>query len=54
MSIIFSIEGNIGSGKSTLVRKLKDYIAEKLNGRKIIYPQYLHNMYRSTLKSGSV
>ena len=37
MSIIFSIEGNIGSGKSTLVRKLKDYIAEKLNGRKIIY-----------------
>ena len=37
MSIIFSIEGNIGSGKSTLVRKLKDYLKPHYNGRKIIY-----------------
>ena len=26
MTIIFSIEGNIGSGKSTLVKKLKNYL----------------------------
>ena len=37
MCIIFSIEGNIGSGKSTLVRKLNKYLKGKYQGKKVIY-----------------
>jgi deoxyadenosine/deoxycytidine kinase len=37
MCIIFSIEGNIGSGKSTLVRKLNKYLKDKYQGKKVIY-----------------
>ena len=36
MSFIFSIEGNIGSGKSTLVENLKEKLP-LLNGKQIIY-----------------
>jgi deoxyadenosine/deoxycytidine kinase len=40
-SIIFSIEGNIGSGKSTLVKRIKDELASKnlIMGRQIICVQ---------------
>ncbi len=40
MPYIFSIEGNIGSGKSTLVSSIKDsYVGKHINGRKIICVQ---------------
>ena len=38
MSCIFSIEGNIGSGKSTLVKILKEQLFTA-NGKKIIFLQ---------------
>ena len=38
---IFSIDGNIGSGKSTLVQKLKEFYSKKKNcsGKKICFLQ---------------
>lgn len=40
MSYIFSIEGNIGSGKSTLVSRIKEAFSEKsINDRKVICVQ---------------
>ena len=39
MPIIFSIEGNIGSGKSTLVKKLKNYLKLQYNNHYLIYVQ---------------
>lgn len=40
MSYIFSIEGNIGSGKSTLVSNIKtSYSGKKINGRTVICVQ---------------
>ena len=39
MTIIFSIEGNIGSGKSTLVKKLKNYLKKHYYNYYIIYLQ---------------
>ena len=32
----YSIEGNIGSGKSTVIKKMKQHI-EKLNNNEVIY-----------------
>ena len=39
MPIIFSIEGNIGSGKSTLVKNLKNYLKKQYYDNHIIYLQ---------------
>jgi deoxyadenosine/deoxycytidine kinase len=39
MTIIFSIEGNIGSGKSTLVKKLKNYLKKHYYDHYLIYLQ---------------
>lgn len=39
MTIIFSIEGNIGSGKSTLVKKLKNYLKKHYYEHYLIYLQ---------------
>ena len=36
MSMIFSVEGNIGSGKSTLIKHLKEQMKE-MCGFKIVY-----------------
>ena len=37
MAIIFSIEGNIGSGKSTLIKKLKNYLKQQYQDFNVIY-----------------
>ena len=37
MAIIFSIEGNIGSGKSTLIKKLKNYLKQQYQQFNVIY-----------------
>ena len=36
---VFSIEGNIGVGKSTMVERIKKYLGDEINGKKIIYQQ---------------
>mgnify|MGYP003333660748 FL=1 len=38
MSCIFSVEGNIGSGKSTLVKMLKEYLIIA-NDKKVVFLQ---------------
>lgn len=47
MTIIFSIEGNIGSGKSTLVKKLKHYLKKYYHNHYIIYLQEPVNIWES-------
>ena len=37
MAIIFSIEGNIGSGKSTLIKKLKNYLKQQYQQFNVIH-----------------
>lgn len=37
--IIFSIEGNIGVGKSTMLRSIKEKLGNKINGKKCIFVQ---------------
>ena len=39
MTIILSVEGNIGSGKSTLVKKLKDILPENILNHRVVYLQ---------------
>lgn len=39
MAIIFSIEGNVGSGKSTLVKNLKHYLKKQYLNYNVIYLQ---------------
>ncbi len=39
MPIILSVEGNIGSGKSTLVSNMKKVFGEKLKGYKVVFLQ---------------
>lgn len=47
MPIIFSIEGNIGSGKSTLVKKLKKYLKKQYHNYYVIYLQEPVNAWNS-------
>ena len=47
MPIIFSIEGNIGSGKSTLVKKLKNYLKQHYHNHYLIYVQEPVNVWES-------
>ena len=39
MSMIFSVEGNIGSGKSTLIKDLKEKL-KTISGLNIIYLEF--------------
>ena len=47
MPIIFSIEGNIGSGKSTLVKNLKNYLKQHYYNYYLIYLQEPVNVWSS-------
>ena len=47
MTIIFSIEGNIGSGKSTMVKKLRNYLKKNYYNYYLIYVQEPVNIWES-------
>ena len=38
-TLILSVEGNIGVGKSTMLNQIKKFLGETINGRKIIFLQ---------------
>ena len=38
-TFIFSIEGNIGVGKSTMLKNIEKYIGSQVNNRKVIFLQ---------------
>ena len=37
-TLILSVEGNIGAGKSTMLNKIKNFLGDTINGRKIVFP----------------
>ena len=36
-TLILSLEGNIGVGKSTMLARIKEYIGDEINGRKVVF-----------------
>ena len=38
-SLIVSLEGNIGVGKSTMLDRIKKYLGDEINGRKVVFLQ---------------
>ena len=38
-TLILSLEGNIGVGKSTMLNKIKQYIGDEINGRNVVFLQ---------------
>lgn len=38
-TLILSVEGNIGAGKSTMLNKIKNFLGDTINGRKIVFLQ---------------
>ncbi len=38
-TLILSLEGNIGVGKSTMLNRIKQHIGDEINGRKVVFLQ---------------